>query len=126
MLYVAIVTLILLCQYIFFMGMVGKDRVAGGVEAPAVTGDPIFERAYRVQMNTLEQLMVTLPAMWVCAQFFMPLVAAGLGLAFFIGRIIYRSSYMAAPEKRGLGMMIGFLANIGMIGTGFWGVISRL
>ena len=108
------------------MGMVGKDRVAGGVEAPAVTGDPIFERAYRVQMNTLEQLMVTLPAMWVCAQFFMPLVAAGLGLAFFIGRIIYRSSYMAAPEKRGLGMMIGFLANIGMIGTGFWGVISRL
>ncbi|MBT4520084.1 MAG: MAPEG family protein [Halieaceae bacterium] len=126
MLYVAIVTLILLCQYIFFMGMVGKARVAGGVEAPAVTGDPIFERAYRVQMNTLEQLMVTLPAMWVCAQFFMPLVAAGLGLAFFIGRIIYRSSYMAAPEKRGLGMMIGFLANIGMIGTGFWGVISRL
>jgi len=124
--FVAIVTLLLLCQYIVYMGLVGKARVAGGVEAPAVTGDETFERAYRVQLNTLEQLMVTLPAMWVCAVFFMPSVAAALGLAFFLGRILYRNGYMTDPKKRGPGMMIGFLANVLLILTALWGVATQM
>ncbi|MEP1473103.1 MAG: MAPEG family protein [Halieaceae bacterium] len=126
MAFVALVTLLILFQYAFFMGLCGKARAESGLKAPAVVGDESFERAYRVQMNTLEQMVVTLPAMWVCANFFMPLVAALLGLAFFIGRILYRTTYVKDPASRGPGMMIGFLANIGLLLCGLWGVVTQL
>jgi len=122
--YVAIVTLLLLCQYIVFLGLVGKARVQGNVEAPAVSGDETFERAYRVQLNTVEQLVITLPSMWICAYYFSATVAAALGMAFFVGRILYRAGYMSDPGKRAPGMMIGFLANIAMVLTGFWGLLT--
>jgi uncharacterized membrane protein YecN with MAPEG domain len=124
--FVALVTLLLLCQYVVFMGMCGKARARSGIVAPAVTGDETFERAYRVQMNTVEQLVIALPAMWVSAMYFIPMVAAALGLVFFVGRMMYRVSYMKDPESRGPGMIIGFLANIALIATGLWGVISQL
>ena len=62
--------------------------------------------------------------MWLCGMYFSGLVAAGLGLVFFVGRIIYRASYVADPTKRGPGMIIGFLANIGLLVTALWGVIA--
>lgn len=124
--YVALVTLLLILQYIVFMGFVGKARVETGIQAPATTGDPAFERAYRVHINTLEQLAITLPAMWISAYYFSPTWAAGLGLMFFLGRVVYRNGYVAAPEKRSLGMGIGFLANIGLLGTALWGVVGKL
>lgn len=124
--YVALVTLLLILQYIVFMGFVGKARVETGIQAPATTGDPAFERAYRVHINTLEQLAITLPAMWISAYYFNPNWAAGLGLMFFLGRVVYRNGYVAAPEKRSLGMGIGFLANIGLLGTALWGVVGKL
>ena len=124
--FVALVTLLLIVQYLVFGALVGKARGDTGVAAPAVTGHEDFERAYRVQMNTLEQLMIALPAMWVCAYYFMPLPAALLGLAFFMGRVLYRATYVKNPAKRGPGMMIGFLACVVMIALGLWGVISKL
>ena len=124
--FVALVTLLLVLQYLAFMMMCGKARARSGIVAPAVTGDETFERAYRVQMNTVEQLVIALPAMWVSAMYFMPMVAAALGLVFFVGRMMYRVSYMKDPESRGPGMIIGFLANIALIATGLWGVISQL
>jgi len=126
MAYVALVTLLLLLQYLFFMAMVGKARVASGLEAPAMTGDPVFERASRVHLNTLEQLAIALPAMWICGAFFRPDVAAALGLVFLAGRFVYRAGYMADPRKRGTGMMIGFLACIAMIAGGLWGAARQL
>ena len=124
--FVALVTLLLLCQYVVFMGMCGKARAQSGIQAPAVTGDETFERAYRVQMNTVEQLVIALPAMWVSAMYFMPMAAAALVLVFFVGRMMYRVSYMKDPAGRGPGMIIGFLANIALILTGLWGIISQL
>ena len=124
--FVALVTLLLVCQYVVFMGMCGKARAQSGIQAPAVTGDEIFERAYRVQMNTIEQLVIALPSMWICAMYFSPMVAAALGLVFFVGRMMYRIGYMKDPAKRGPGMIVGFLANIALILTGLWGVISQL
>ena len=126
MAFVALVTSLILCQYVVFMGLCGKARAESGLLAPAVVGDESFERAYRVQMNTLEQMVVTIPAMWVCANFFMPLVAAILGLAFVVGRILYRMTYVKDPASRGPGMMIGFLANIGLLLCGLWGVVTQL
>jgi glutathione S-transferase len=124
--YIALVTLLLVIQYMVFIMLVGAARGKTGIKAPAVTGDESFERAYRVQMNTLEQLMVALPALWVSGIYFDALVAALLGLAFFLGRVMYRAGYVKDPEKRGIGFGIGFLAILGLIGTGAWGVISML
>ncbi|MDH5173324.1 MAG: MAPEG family protein [Gammaproteobacteria bacterium] len=124
--YVSLVTLLLVIQYMIFTMMVGAARSKSGIKAPAVTGDENFERAYRVQMNTLEQLVMTLPALWLSALYFEPFVAALLGLAFFLGRALYRMGYMKSPEKRGPGFGIGFLATIGLIGTALWGMISAL
>lgn len=124
--YVALVTLLLLMQYMFFTMMVGKARMDGKVMAPAVIGDETFERAYRVQMNTLEQLLITMPALWISGYYFDPLWAAALGLVFFLGRALYRTGYMDDPEKRGPGMAVGFLANIGLILAGLWGVAGQV
>lgn len=124
--YVALVTVLLVSQYLVFIMLVGAARAKSGIKAPAVTGDENFERAYRVQMNTLEQLVVALPALWVSGIYFDSLVAALLGLAFFLGRVIYRAAYVKAPEKRGIGFGIGFFAVLGLIGTALWGVISAL
>ena len=123
--YVALVTLLLVAQYVVFMGLCGKARATSGIKAPAVTGDEYFERAYRVQMNTVEQLMIALPAMWVCA-FYYPSLAAALGVAFFVGRVLYRNAYVKDPETRGPGMIIGFLAAIIMILAGCWGALTSL
>jgi glutathione S-transferase len=124
--FVALVTLLLLFQYVVFMGLCGKARAKSGITAPAVTGDETFERAYRVQMNTIDQLIITLPAMWLSATYFMPMVAAMLGLLFFAGRMMYRLAYMRDPTSRGPGMMLGFLANIALILTATWGVGTHL
>lgn len=124
--FVALVTLLLLVQYLFFMMMCGMARSRGQVQAPAVSGDEMFERAFRVQMNTVEQLLVTLPALWLSAYYFSANIACGLGLLFFLGRILYRAGYMADPGKRGPGMMVGFLANVALVLTALWGVIGKL
>lgn len=124
--YVALVTLLLLAQFMAFTMLVGAARGRTGVKAPAVTGHEDFERAYRVQVNTLEQLAVTIPALWLSGWYFSPLVAALLGLLFFLGRVLYRAGYVKAPEKRGPGFGIGFLATLGLILTALWGVITAL
>jgi uncharacterized membrane protein YecN with MAPEG domain len=124
--YVALVTLLLLLQYLTFSILVGAARGKSGIKAPAVTGDADFERAYRVQMNTLEQLVLTLPALWLSGLYFSPMVAALLGLAFFLGRVLYRAGYVKDPQKRGAGFGIGFLASIGLVVTALWGVIGAL
>ena len=121
--FVALVTLLLLTQYLFFMAMTGKARDDLGIKAPATTGDEVFERILRVQLNTLEQLMVTLPAMWLCAHYFSSSFAGIMGLVFFAGRVLYRKAYIADPTTRGTGMMTGFLANIFLLVTAAMGII---
>lgn len=121
--FVAFVTLLLVFQYLYFMAMVGKARDELGIKAPATTGDEVFERTLRVQLNTLEQLMVTLPAMWLCAHYFSSTFAGIMGLVFFVGRVLYRKGYIAEPSNRSTGMMMGFLANVLLLISATLGLI---
>ena len=59
--YVAIVTVLVLIEYFVFGALVGRARGRAEIEAPATTGDPIFERYFRVHQNTMEQLVMFLP-----------------------------------------------------------------
>ncbi len=115
MIYVALVTILILLQYVFFTMQVGMARGKGDVKAPAISGDETFERYSRVQTNTVEQLMVTLPAMWICAHYFRPDVAAILGVVFLIGRFLYARAYVKDPASRALGFVSGFLANVALL-----------
>ena len=121
--FVALVTLLLLAQYLFFIAMTGKARDEIGIKAPATTGDEVFERILRVQLNTLEQLIVTLPAMWLCAHYFNTSFAGIMGVVFFAGRVIYRKAYIADPSTRSTGMIMGLLANVLLLICATFGLI---
>ena len=108
--YVAIITGLSLLQAFIFAINVGQQRGKHNVNAPAVSGHHDFERAYRVHQNTLEQLIIFLPALWIFANYWQADIAAALGLIFVIGRQIYRVAYMKDPSKRGAGFLIGTLA----------------
>ncbi len=110
--YTTIVTAISLILYVVVSFNVGKARGKYGVKAPATTGHEQFERVYRVQMNTLEQLALYLPALLLFAVNVSDGYAAMLGLAWVAGRIMYARDYYADPEKRGKGFMISFFAAI--------------
>ncbi len=127
MAFTALVTLLLLMQYLTFSMLVGRERLRHDIRAPAVTGHESFERAYRVQMNTLEQLVVVVPAMWIVAGFFfLPIAAPLLGLAFFAGRVLYRNAYIRDPQTRTAGMAIGMLSMLGLLVLALWGAIAQL
>ncbi|NJN52589.1 MAG: MAPEG family protein [Gammaproteobacteria bacterium] len=126
MTYVAIVAMVALLEYLYFSIQVGQARGKYGIEAPATTGNEVFERVFRIHQNTLEQLIIFFPAMYTFAVYVDPLWAAGLGLVFVIGRAVYSAGYTAAPEKRGTGMLIGFAANAIMLLGGLVGAVMAL
>ncbi len=105
---------------------VGRGRHKYGVAAPAVAGHPAFERLYRVQMNTLEWAVMTLPCLWIAAAYVSDALAAGLGGLWLLGRVAYALAYAADPAKRARGFIVGALAfgALGLVAGG--GVIRQL
>lgn len=122
----ALVTLIALIEYSFFTLRTGLSRAKYDVPAPATTGNEEWERYFRVQQNTVEQLIVFLPALWLCAYTTRPDLAALIGLGFIIGRPIYYFSYIKAPETRALGFLLGFLTNNVLILGAIGGSLYRM
>ena len=105
---VTIVIALALIEYAVFGMLVGWARGKYGVTAPAISGDPIFERYYRVQQNTLEILVLFIPGMWMFASYVDASIAAGLGLVFIVGRFLYFRGYVADPKSRSLGFVLSF------------------
>ena len=104
--WIDLVTFLALAQYLDFGGLVGSARGRYGVKAPATTGNELFERHYRVQMNTLELLVVFVPALWMAARYWSPALMAAVGAVYLVGRIVYQRAYTRAPAQRGLGFML--------------------
>ena len=121
-----IVTSIALLQGFVFAIQVGSARVKYKINAPAVSGSPEFERAFRIHQNTLEQLVILIPSMWMFAQFWREDIAAGLGLVFVIGRQIYRGAYIKDPAGRSMGFSIGAMATVILLLGGLVGAVMNL
>ncbi len=121
---VAIVTILALLLYVYMGVLVGRARAKYGVLAPAISGDPDFERVFRVQANTLEWLPIFLPSLWLFAYYWNEPVAAGLGLVWIIGRFQYMLGYSKAAGARSLGFMIQMAATavllFGVLGKAVW------
>lgn len=107
----AIVTLLALLVYFWMSLQVGGARKKSGINPPTMTGDPLLERAVRVQSNTLEWLPIFLVSLWLFAIYCSELVAACVGIVWIIGRLIYSVGYMADPAKRSTGFLIQFLTS---------------
>jgi len=124
--FTAIVTLLAVMFYFYTSVQVARARVAYGVKAPAVSGQPDFERIFRVQMNTLEWMPIFLPALWLFAIYLSDGFAAALGLVWIVGRIIYMVGYAAAANKRGAGFAVQSVAAIALWAGALYGIVSRM
>ena len=118
--------LLMLAEYALFGTMVAVARSRYKVAAPAVSGDPDFERYFRVQQNTLEQLIVTIPCLWIMALTWSPLWAALLGYAFVAARAWYAWGYYRSAGGRHWGFTFGAWATGGLVAGAFFGVLKNL
>jgi glutathione S-transferase len=108
------------------MYFVGRARGKYQIHAPAITGHPDFERAFRAHQNTLEQTVMFLPLLWLASIYSHEQYAAYLGYAWLAGRLWYVFGYIADAGKRSMGFMISALAMIVLLVMSFWGIISRM
>jgi glutathione S-transferase len=126
MAYVDIVTVLAVLQFIVFGFQVGSAREKYGVKAPATTGNEIFERLFRIQQNTLEQLVGFIPGIYLFGRYLSPLWAAALGVIYLTGRQIYAASYVKDPSKRSLGFGLSFLPVAALLIGGLIGAVWHL
>ena len=124
--WIAIVTVLALLEYMVFGMRVGLNRAKYEVAAPAVSGNEIWERHFRVQQNTVEQLIIFLPALWLFGYYVSGPIGALVGLLFVVGRAIYAAGYVSAPEKRSRGFLMTFLANVILILGALGGAAMKL
>jgi glutathione S-transferase len=122
----ALVTVLALATYQATALLVGRARFRHGVRPPATAGPEPFERALRVQQNTLEQLVFFLPAFWLAALLADASVAAALGLVWVGARIAYAVGYLQAPEKRAAGFGIAFLSSAALLVMALVGSVRAL
>jgi uncharacterized membrane protein YecN with MAPEG domain len=122
---VSLAVVLALLEYAILGLLVGQARGKYKVPAPATTGDPIFERYFRVHQNTMEQLVVFVPAMFIFAAYVNGLVAAALGVIFVVARAIYAMGYIRDPEKREGGAVATFLVNTILVLGSLIGVVAR-
>jgi len=121
-----LIILIALLQYIVFIGQVGFSRNKYGVSAPKTTGNETWERYFRVQQNTLEQLIIFVPAMIAFTQYVSATWVILPGILFIIGRQVYAFLYIKNPTSRGPGMVLSFFSNIALVLGSIIGVCIQL
>lgn len=121
--YVHIVAVLAVLQFFLFGVLVGRARKQYGVKAPATSGHELFERAFRIHMNTLEQLVGFLPALLIAAQYWPNAIIASIGLVYIAGRFIYRRQYLADPSKRAPGFLLTVLPTFTLLGACVIGAI---
>lgn len=121
--FVDLVALLALLQFFVFSALVGQARGRYGVKAPAVAGHEMFERAYRVQMNTLELLMLFIPGLYIAARYWPPTAVATLGAVYLFGRLLYQRAYMAAPATRSAGFVVSIVPCVALLAAGAVGAL---
>jgi glutathione S-transferase len=125
--FTALVTCLAILFYFFTTIQVSKARAAFGIKVPATSGNPDFERVFRVQMNTLEWMPIFLPSLWLFAIYVSDPGAAVLGLVWIAGRALYMTGYSQAAAKRGRGFAIQAGAAIllwaGALGAIVWRIV---
>jgi glutathione S-transferase len=124
--YTALMTAVSVLLYAYSGIRVGQARAKYGVNAPATTGNPDFERVFRVQMNTLEWMPIYLPLLWLFAYYVGDLYAALVAIVWCVGRGLYYQGYSAAANKRGPGFGVQALACAVLLVGDIIAIIARI
>lgn len=124
--YTALVTIISLVVTLVLSARVGMMRGRFSIEAPSLTGSSQFERAFRIHMNTVEQLILFVPALWLSTSVLGDLLAAGIGSVWVVGRVIYADAYLRNPATRRPGMIITLMSTSLLILATLWGIFSDI
>lgn len=117
-------TIAALILYFWVSIAVAKARKTYQIPAPEMNGPTPFLSVLRVQANTVEQLVLFLPALWMCAYFFSDAWAAAGGAVWTVGRFIYALGYYRDPKKRALGFSIAIAASFTLIGATVWSLLT--
>jgi glutathione S-transferase len=125
-LYSSIITLLTVLLMFGLTFNVGRARGRYQVKAPAITGHELFERAYRIQMNTIENVLMFLPALWLYALFIGDKGAGDSGVIWLIARVWYAIAYQLNPAKRGLGFLVSILVIAGLWTGVAYGIVHQL
>jgi glutathione S-transferase len=126
MAYVHLVLALALVEFLLFGLAVARARNRYHVPPPATTGNEMFERYLRVQMNTLEQLMIFVPSLLLFARYVNAYVAAALGALFIVGRALYFRGYVQSPEQRHAGFLIGAIPTFVLLAGALIGALRAV
>ena len=124
--YVHLVITLALAEFFLFCLAVAGARSRYHVAPPATTGNEVFERYFRVQMNTLEQLVIFVPPILLFAHYLNAYIAAALGALFVIGRAVYFQGYVKAAQARHLGFNLSAIPNAALLLGGMAGAVRAL
>jgi uncharacterized MAPEG superfamily protein len=126
MAWVHLVLMLALVEYFAFGQLVGRARSKYQVKAPATAGNPIFERYFRVQQNTLEVLIIFVPALLAAGQYWDPRWVAALGAVYLVGRLLYLRSYVRDPSSRSLGFSLSIVPTLVLVAGVVIGALQTL
>lgn len=122
----ALVTLLNVLLQFATLWVVGNARKRYGVKAPAISGHPGFERAWRIQMNTLEASVMFLPVLWLSSMYGFPAFAGGFGFLWLIGRAWYIPTYLKDPASRGPAFMLSLFGWAGLVALSAFGIVRAM
>lgn len=105
----ALTTATALLLYFLIIYNVGRARRKYNIPPPAITGNPEFERVFRVQQNTAEWLVLFLPALWLFAVYVSDVWAGIIGAVWVTGRLLYAVGYYKSVPGRLPGFLVGLL-----------------
>jgi glutathione S-transferase len=125
-LYTSLITLLTVFLMFGLTFNVGRARGKYQVKAPAMLGHEQFERAYRIQLNTIENVLMFLPALWLYAIFIGDKGAGDSGVIWLIARVWYALAYQQNPAKRGWGFLISILVIAGLWTGAAYGIFNQL
>jgi uncharacterized membrane protein YecN with MAPEG domain len=124
--YTALVTIAAVIYTFVLSARVGAARAKLGVDAPAMSGQPGFDKTFRIHMNTVEQLVLFVPVLWLAAAVVGDLWAAEIGAVWIVGRVIYTVGYSKEAAKRGPGFLVTILPTAVLTVIALWGVIQAI
>ena len=124
--YVHLVIVLALLEFLLFGYAVGRARTRYNVPAPAMSGHEVFDRCFRAQMNTLEQLVLFLPSIWLFAHYLNAWAAVALGVLFIVGRALYFRGYVQAAESRHAGFFLSAIPNVTLLIGALIGVMRAI
>jgi glutathione S-transferase len=124
--WVNLVMLLALVEFVVFGFLVGSAREKYGVKAPATSGHEVFDRYFRVHYNTLELLILFVPALWIAAMYWNPPWMAGIGAVYLVGRILYLRGYVNDPRQRSIGFALSMLPILILVIAALIGVVRAL